>query len=347
MVRPYQQANLVLAAGKQNDAALVRALQRDLRRLGYLRAGIDGDFGGGTAAAVRSLQYDLLLNDGASTARDGRAPVAVSSYNGGRVAAVTGEMDQDLASCLGDLIADDEFPKLPNASDPRAENDGVMGAIAGSASTTAPTPFILAMVKQESGGRHYAVPHGKDEDNYVIVGLDRKPESDNITSRGYGIGQYTLFHHPPQRAEIENFILDPLRNLSRAYEHFRGKFDGYVIGPADSADDRVAEHPTLPLRLCRYEPTDSRYMRDCRACAEAAGKIDVMLGMPVHQGASIAYRPTGYYRSAEYPGVPVRADFLCDWPYAARRYNGSGINSYHYQTRILRNLLALPPWSRP
>jgi hypothetical protein len=34
----------------------------------------------------------------------------------------------------------------------------------------------------------------------------------------------------------------------------------------------------------------------------------------------------------------VRAEIPCDWPYAVRRYNGSGINSYHYQVRILRYL---------
>ena len=28
----------------------------------------------------------------------------------------------------------------------------------------------------------------------------------------------------------------------------------------------------------------------------------------------------------------------CDWPYAARQYNGAGLNSYHYQIAILKSL---------
>ena len=37
--------------------------------------------------------------------------------------------------------------------------------------------------------------------------------------------------------------------------------------------------------------------------------------------------------------VPVRGEIPCDWPYAVRRYNGAGVNSYHYQAIVLRNLL--------
>jgi hypothetical protein len=36
--------------------------------------------------------------------------------------------------------------------------------------------------------------------------------------------------------------------------------------------------------------------------------------------------------------VPVRKNIGCDWPYAIRRYNGAGINSYHYQAKVLKNL---------
>lgn len=40
--------------------------------------------------------------------------------------------------------------------------------------------------------------------------------------------------------------------------------------------------------------------------------------------------------------MPDRAAFGCDWPYAVRRYNGSGINSYHYQAQVLRRLVHDP-----
>jgi hypothetical protein len=43
--------------------------------------------------------------------------------------------------------------------------------------------------------------------------------------------------------------------------------------------------------------------------------------------------------------VPDRAKLGCDWPYAVRRYNGSGVNSYHYQYQVLQRLTTSPPIS--
>lgn len=345
----YNQPGVALAENANNNPALVRALQRDLRALGYLRRGIDGDFGAGTARAVRALQYDLIHNDGASTGGDGRAPVAMTSFNddghgGSRVAAVTGVADQPLAQCLEAILADPRVPALPSAADAAAANRAALAAIAGAASTVAPTPFIAAMVALESSGQHFRVPRQGDADNFVTVGLDRNDarEPDRITSRGYGIGQYTLFHHPPSAAEIAGFVADPARNVQHAYRELREKFERFVRGPADAADDRTAEHPILPLRLCRYARDDQRYMRDCRACAAAAQKVDIVRGTPCYPGAAIGYQPSQYHPSAGYSGVPDRAEFLCDWPYAARRYNGSGNDSFHYQTQVLLQLLQPP-----
>ena len=71
MTVPYQRAGLALSQAGPNDPALVRVLQQDLRSLGYLLRGIDGQFGPGTTRAVRALQWDLLRNDGASKADPG------------------------------------------------------------------------------------------------------------------------------------------------------------------------------------------------------------------------------------------------------------------------------------
>jgi hypothetical protein len=211
----------------------------------------------------------------------------------------------------------------------------------------APTPFIAAMVVLESDGRHFHVPAPGDLDAFVTIGLDRNDSdpsahADHITSRGYGIGQYTLFHHPPRPEEVSEFIVDPVRNVQHAYRELREKFDRFVVGPADKADDRTAEHALLPLRLCKYASSDQRYLRDCRNCAAAARKVDIVRGTQCYPGASLSYQPSQYHPSATYTDVPDRADFPCDWPYAARRYNGSGNDSFHYQTRLMLQLLSPP-----
>ena len=342
MARSYQVDGLTLSRGAAANRDLVRDLQRDLRALGYLRAGIDGDFGPGTERAVRSLQFDLINPMAGPAAGDGPPPVSISDYNRGRIKTVTGQVDQNLAACMSDLMDGANVSKLPFATDAAGENRRAVGLIAGAANTAAPAPFILAMMLQESGGQHYRVPSGRDEDNFVVVGLDRNlpNEPDRITSRGYGIGQYTIFHHPPRAEEVAGFIADPVANVGTAFKELREKFDRFVTGPDSRADDRDAEHPMLLLRECKYTRSDPLFMRDCRRCAELAGKRNIEAGMPVYAGASTSYQPTQYYASASYSGVPVRADFLCDWPYAMRRYNGSGVNSYHYQARVLLNLLS-------
>lgn len=359
MPRSYNVPGISLSRGASN-AQQVRELQADLRALGYLHHGIDGDFGPGTEQAVRSLQYDLinagsgrLDRDGDDPPGDGRAPVAVRGYNvdagNGRVNAVTGTVDSALAGCMERMMADPRFPKLPQSPTPALDNKRALQAVANSASARAPAPFILAMVRQESDSRHYREPTVTDADAFVTIGLDRNRKDahgaairDAITSRGYGLGQYTIFHHPPRDEEVSGFIIDPLNNVSHAFAELRLKFDRFVVGPDSRADDRSAEHTALGMRLCRYPPADRRYLKDCRNCALATRKVDIVEGTPLYVGASNAYRTTDNYRTMEYRGVPVRAEFPCDWPYAARRYNGSGIDSFHYQTRVLLNLAYAP-----
>jgi len=343
----YQKPGLTLQSGAPAArAAQVADLQEHLRQLGYLRSGIDGKFGPGTDSAVRALRHDLLHNDGSSRGGDGRAPVSVLDFNRGRVGLVNGVLDQPLAACVADLLAADAFPKVPASASPREDNRRVREQISRLTGLPVPPPFLLAIFRQESALQHYREPAGADRDCYVVVGLDTNASQKHvITSRGYGIGQYTLFHHPPRAEEVAGVIQDPGRNVQRAAGELKAKFDGFVMGASSGtrADDRVAEQGTGPLRVCKYAPQDARYLRDCAACARDAGAHDISPGDRVYAGSGLAFEPTQYYRSARYRGVPVRRKFPCDWPYALRRYNGAGINSYHYQARVLANLLAPEP----
>lgn len=340
----YIKTGLKLGLNLSNDPVAVKALQRDLRALGYLRAGVDGDFGQQTEAAIRAFQNDLLGK--ITPGQTNQTAPKIFSFNKDangtpRVTAVTGIADQPLLACLSDVLASHEIALLPVAEDPAKENEAALAAIGNYTNALAPTPFVIAIVRQESSGRHFNVPSGQNEDRFVTVGLDHNDPSnrDHITSRGYGIGQYTFFHHPLTKAEVAGYVADPVLNVRNTFSELRDKFDGYVAGPKGRADDRLAEHPVLPLRLCKYQPPHPLYMRDCKACAMVAKKVDITRGTPWYHGATGSYEVSQYYLSADYVGVPDRADFQCDWPYAARRYNGGGNNSFHYQVRILRNLL--------
>lgn len=339
----YRQPGLVLKRGSAAAPVLILELQHHLRQLGYLREFIDGKFGAGTERAVCALQHDLLHNDGRGS--DGRASVRVRDYNSGRVGRVTGMVHQGLVECISDMLDDPAIPKLPRAADPRAENKRVRAQLAALPAGQAPGPFLMAVLTQESGLRHYREPAPGDQDSYIVVGLDTNAGASHIiTSRGYGAGQYTLFHHPPTPAEVRDFILDPGQNVSKAAAELREKFDKFVAGPtpATRADDRTAEHGSGPLRLCKYGKTDRRYMSDCVKCARDAGLVNIHAGStPVYAGSGLKFAPTQYYGTGSYSGVPRRAAIGCDWPYAVRRYNGAGLNSYHYQARVLTHLLNL------
>lgn len=342
----YQQPGLILTrGGTAASRSQLSDLQRDLRALGYLRAVIDGVFGAGTEQAVKALQRDLLSNDGSSSGGDGPAPVRVLDYNRGRVHAVSGVVDQALVACLADILDDAKFPRLPSVADPVEQNNQIVGQIAALPSPRVPPPFLMAILLQESGLKHFHEPGAGDTDTFIVAGLDFNSQTcpERITSRGYGVGQYTLFHQPPRPDEVDSIMRDVAKNLEMAIGELRDKFDHFVNGPepATRADDRIAEAGTGPLRVCKYAANDPRFMRDCRRCAMAAGEQDIRSGVtPLYDGSPETFHPTPYYPDASYHGVPLRKNIGCDWPYAARRYNGAGVNSYHYQVRILKNLLA-------
>ena len=312
----------------------VKDLQQALRELGYLRGGVDGNFGSGTESGVKALQYDLLNNDGKGS--DGQAPVMVRSYNKGRVADVTGVVDQNTAQCVADMLGDAAFVRLPIAADPVQANKSVVAKISTAKSTQVPVRFIAAILKQESDLKHY-----NEKDAVITVGLDTNNagQSFAITSRGYGAGQFTIFHHPPKQEEVDDFMNNVEKNLSKAEHELREKFDKFVNGPSSTADDRQQEIGKGAMRICKYAQTDARYLTDCQQCAVAAGSRDITENVtPVYAGSPTLFTSTQYYSPASYKNIPKREAFGCDWPYAIRRYNGGGINSYHYQVRILRNV---------
>ncbi len=331
--------------GRGSTKQQIRDLQRDLRQLGYLADGIDGDFGGATEAAVKALRYDLLHNSGKSAKDDGNSTVGVLDYNRGRVVDVTGIVDYQLAGCISDMLDDNNFPKLPKTDDPMQENGRIVTLIKEMPSTEVPNPFLMGILQQESGLKHYNEPSKNDEDTYIVVGLDTNAgEKHIITSRGFGAGQYTLFHHPPRQKEVEDIMLDIGKNVQKAIHELRDKFDNFVNGDTTGtkADDRLAEYGSGPLRLCKYAAGDPRYMKDCTRCMMDAGQRDIKEGVtPFYKGSKYKFVPTQYYKKADYSSVPIRANVGCDWPYAVRRYNGAGINSYHYQVRVLKNVLVM------
>src|ERR1700730_15501950 len=108
MRRPYRQPGLVLRPRSGPPDPLAKILQEDLRSLGYLRAGIDGRFGDGTASAIRALQQDLLT--AGQHGSDGDAPVALQTFNRGRVTGLSGVVDERLAAWIEEILDDHRMP---------------------------------------------------------------------------------------------------------------------------------------------------------------------------------------------------------------------------------------------
>jgi len=289
---------------------------------------------------VKALQYDLLHNDGSDSQGGPSAPVQVMDYNRGRVQAISGVVDNGTAACIGRTLNDPHFPRLPHHEDPRSANREIREAIQHMTSDRVPIPFLRAILQQESGIRHY------DSDGYIVVGFDANDQAHpyRITSRGYGAGQYTLFHHPPRQEEIEQFMLAVEGNLATAIEELRTKFDHFIVGTtsATTADDRIAEHGRRMLRLCTYSSDDACYLKSCVNCARRAGTKTIRADeTSYYRGSRGVFRLTQYYKTTPLEDVPTHWRFPCDWPYAVRRYNGSGVNSYWYQAKVLRRLLTL------
>jgi len=70
--------------------------------------------------------------------------------------------------------------------------------------------------------------------------------------------------------------------------------------------------------------------------------FDIDARTPLYPRSMDTLHPTEYHPDTSYKKIPDRAKMGCDWPYAVRRYNGSGVNSFHYQYEVLRRLTRPP-----
>lgn len=340
----YVRDGLTLQEGVPGYREEILALQRDLRTLGYLYMGIDGLYGSATTMAVRALQYDLLHNDGMCThGRPARAPVAMTAFNrteegAFRVREVNGICDQPLAQALAALMEDPRVGHIPECPDPKSQNAAAEDCIAHMDGTKVPPAFALALARQESGGMHFRNCTG---DHFLTVGFEHQDPAhpERITARSYGLGQYTLFHQPPGAEELAG-ITEPERNIGMICSMLSYKFDNFILGGTRDATslDRIAVHGKAPLRHCKYAAGDPNYQKDCATCLRNMDKINIRHGTPIYPGAQVFWHITAFYSTSDYTDVPDPAAFPCDWPYAVRRYNGAGLNSYHYQAHVLQNL---------
>ena len=128
-----------------------------------------------------------LCNTTCSSRNEGDAPVPVVDYNQGRVVDVDGVVDQNLAQCIADMLDDEKYPRLPFAKDPEKENQKITTKLDTLKSTKIPIPFLKAIFKQESNLKHFYVPRGADEDNYIVVGMT-PTQGKNISSLRAVIG---------------------------------------------------------------------------------------------------------------------------------------------------------------
>src|SRR5262249_1539146 len=144
-------------------------------------------------------------------------------------------------------------------------------------STEVPMPFLMAILTQESGLKHFNEPKPDDKDTFITIGLDRNlpGQPHVITSRGYGAGQVTLFHHPPSKSEVQDFMMDVGKNLKKAIGELRDKFDNFVNGKTSGtrADDRIADFGSGPRPICKFRPDEPGYLKDCGKCLVDAGNM--------------------------------------------------------------------------
>ena len=275
----------------------MKALQQDLRRLGYLKSGIDGQFGEGSDKRRPVAAALACLPTPSPTAATVMRPQPLKAFNRGRVASVTGVCDQGLVVCIEDMLADHRLPTLPRSDDPARANRDAFAALQTLVGLRVPRPFLLAILLQESDGQHFRTPTGANADDFIVVGLDR---NDQGHPRPHHLARvrHRAVHRcgsttPPRADEVASFMLDPVRQrpaggrrAEREIRDLRQRTNAGATGGRSAGRGGSGA-----LRRCRYGPDDARYMLDCVRCA-AESRVNIGTTTPLHPKTTETLQPT-------------------------------------------------------
>lgn len=201
-----------------------------------------------------------------------------------------------------------DWGKTPIAEEPEVENKKIQEYLKGKkehiiSTYSVPFDFVYAILWQETGLRHY------DLDGFLFVGCDTGNPNYKYRSWGYGVGQYTMQNHPPDKEQQRN-ILDPIKNIEFTIKHLQLKFKTYC--------DRT--------KTCQYGIDDKRHLRDCKNCVEQSARATVTL-------PEANYHPKAVKGYKDMPMLDK-----CGWPLAAERYNGAGANAVAYKYECLSKI---------
>ncbi len=274
--------------------------------------------------AVKSVKHDLV-----------NTPFLESNFNNGKISSVDDRIDLAFVSILEDMRNDSRVGVVYRVGGFDRENSLIRGSLDSFNTEYFPVPLSKAILYEETGLKWYR------KDGYPTVGLDYndKKISHRITSRGLFLSQRTFFSYPIQQSELDGF--NSLDTDMRFFSsHLRSKYNNFVVSnKVASRDDlRHFSFGGSKLRGCKYDSSDARYMKDCKNCVFSLNKRTYVEGDRLAKGSGWKFRKTKYHRRDVYKSMPDFKEFPCDYLFAIRRYNGGGINSFHYLMQVLEHL---------
>lgn len=271
---------------------------------------------------IKSLQFELLYNP----------ELSKINYTG----KLDGERTHVLREALKKMWDCSDIPRITKVDNPSEANSKIREIIENKLKSSFPKPLVLAVLEQESNLMWYR------KDGYPTIGLDynNKVQPYVITSRGLFLSQRTVFDYPFKQEQLNqydsvevdlNFVVD-LLNL---------KYDKFIVSkdPKTNDDLRSSSFGSEDLRGCKYETSDSRYKSDCKNCVWSGDLRDYKKDRSVlGDKKQWVLKSSQYHKIKQYLQFPDYSKFPCDYLFSIRRYNGSGINSFHYLMRVLKHL---------